>query len=202
MSPETRVVCPSNALEARRGNPCVLRLDQPPGRLDDLNETVGQLEIAKLEIAKFETGKRVRRQPFEVVEFLVEDDLVGRPARRKRHDQIMAAGGGARAHLAPACQAYDLHLPPRFLVDLALQRGMQGFTEFDRAAGQRIEALGRRSRAPHQENLVVAKDGRADRELRMLGWKTWRRNGLRHQCVMMYSTSPSEPPLMMPPAAD
>ncbi len=38
--------------------------------------------------------------------------------------------------------------------------------EFDPAAGQRIEALGRRSCAPHQENFVVAKDGRADRELR------------------------------------
>src|SRR5258708_24360472 len=148
MSPETRVVCPSNALEARRGNPCVLRLDQPPGRLDDLNETVGQLEIAKSEIVKFETGTGVRGQPFEVVEFLVEDDLVGRPARRKRHDQIMTAAGGARQHLAPAGKAYDLDLQPGFLVDLALQRGMQGFTEFDAAAGQRIEALRRRSRAP------------------------------------------------------
>ena len=78
----------------------------------------------------------------------------------------MAAAGRGGQHLAPAGKARDLDSEPGFFIDLALQRGMQGFAEFDPAAGQRIEALGRRSCAPHQENFVVAKDGRADRELR------------------------------------
>jgi len=47
-----------------------------------------------------------------------------------------------------------------------MQRGMQGLAEFDPAARQRIEALGRRSRAPYQQDLVVANDGGADRKLR------------------------------------
>src|SRR5882757_4992979 len=164
-------------------------LDQPPGGFDDLDEAAGQLEIAE----------PVRRQPFEVVEFVVQDDIVGRPARRERHDQVMAAAGCGGQYLAPAGKAHDLDSEPGFFIDLAMQRRMQGFAEFDPAPRQRIEALGRRARAPHQQDLVVAEDGSADRKLRMLRW-----NGgcFRHQCVMIYSTSPSEPPLMMPPAAD
>src|SRR6266566_6995045 len=144
MSPETRVVCPSNALEARRGNLDVLRPDQPLRRLDDLNQAAGQFEVASFEIVRFEVAKSgvaksgvtksgvtksgvtkfevrqcVRRKPFEVVEFLVQDDLALRPARRERHDQIMAAAGRPRQHLSPAGKACDLDVQAGFFVDLA-----------------------------------------------------------------------------------
>ena len=78
----------------------------------------------------------------------------------------MTAAGGPGQHLAPAGKARDLNLEPGFFIDLAMQRGMQGLAEFDPAARQRIEALGRRSRAPYQQDLVVANDGGADRKLR------------------------------------
>jgi hypothetical protein len=43
-----------------------------------------------------------------------------------------------------------------------MQRRMQGFTEFDAAARERIKTLGRRAGAADQQNLAVAKDGAAD----------------------------------------
>ena len=81
----------------------------------------------------------------------------------------MAAAGGSRQHLAPAGEADDLDFQRGFLVDLAMQGGMQGFAEFDPAARQRIKALGRRTRAAHQQDLVVAEDRRADGQLGMGG---------------------------------
>jgi hypothetical protein len=60
-----------------------------------------------------------------------------------------------------------------------MQRRVQRFAEFDPAAGQRIEAAGWRPRAPHQQNLVVAKDRRADGKLGM----RWLDHG--GQCAMM-----------------
>jgi hypothetical protein len=129
-----------------------------------------------------EIAKRVRRQPPEIVEFVVEDRLAGAPARRERHDQIMPAAAGSRQHLAPSGEADNLDFQRGFLVDFAMQRRMQRFAEFDPAAGQRIKALGRRSRAPHQQDLVAAKDRRADGKLGMR-----RLEGGRHgtQWVMM-----------------
>jgi hypothetical protein len=59
---------------------------------------------------------------------------------------------------------------------------MQRFAEFDPAAGQRIKTLGRRSRASHQQDPVVAKDRRADGKLGMR-WLDGGRHG--GQCVMM-----------------
>ena len=41
--------------------------------LDDLSQAAGDLEIAE----------RVRREPFEIVEFVVQDRLAGGPARRE-----------------------------------------------------------------------------------------------------------------------
>src|SRR5580693_9160318 len=123
-----------------------LGLDQAPRRLDDLGKAARELEIAE----------RIRGKPFEVVEFLVQDWLVGDPAGRERHNEVMAAAGVPRQHLAPAGQSRDLYSEPGFLVDLAKQGGMQGFTEFDPAARQGVKALGWRTRPPHQQNLAVA----------------------------------------------
>ena len=50
-----------------------------------------------------------------------------------------------------------------------MQRGVQRFAEFDPAARKRIEALGRRARAAHQQNPVVAEDRGTDGELGMGG---------------------------------
>ena len=77
----------------------------------------------------------------------------------------MPAAAGSRQHLAPSGEADDLDLQPGFLVDLAMQRRVQRFAEFDPAAGQRVKALARRAGAPHQQDLAVAKDRGADGEL-------------------------------------
>ena len=109
-----------------------------------------------------------------------------------------------------------------------MQRRVQRFAEFDPAAGQRIKSLGRRARAPHQQNLAVAKDRGADGKLGTGGlngggqgrsrkgacdsWRSGscpivarRSNSTQSTCeisvVMMFSTSASVPPLMMPPAS-
>ena len=151
-------ICPLNALEARRegvGQVLNQALNQPPGGLNDLLEAAGDLEIAE----------RVRRQPFEIVVLVVQDRLPGRPARRERHDQIVPAAAGSRQHLAPSGQAENLDSQPGFLVDLAMQRRMQRFAEFDPAAGERIEAFARRAGAADQQDLAVAKDRAADGEL-------------------------------------
>src|SRR5260221_11829404 len=81
----------------------------------------------------------------------------------------MPAATGGRQHLAPAGQAQDFDFQSSFLVDLAMQRGVQRFAEFDPAAGQRVESPGRRAGAADQQNLAVAKDRAADRELGT-GW--------------------------------
>ena len=49
-----------------------------------------------------------------------------------------------------------------------MQRGVQGFAKFDPAAGQRIKPVGWRSRAPHQQDLVVTEDRSTDGKLGML----------------------------------
>src|ERR1700688_154905 len=102
--------------------------DQAPCRLDDLSEAARELEIAE----------RIRGKPFEVVEFLVQHRLVGDPAGRERHDEVMAAASVPRQHLAPASQSRDLDSEPGLLIDLTKQGGMQGFAEFDPAARQRV----------------------------------------------------------------
>ncbi len=107
----------------------------------------------------------VRRQPFEIVVLVVQHRLAGRPACRERHDQVVppppAVGSTSRHPASPT----DLDLEPGLLVDLAMQRRVQGSAEFDPAARQRIEALARRARAPHQQHLAVAEDHGADGEL-------------------------------------
>src|SRR3954447_4560025 len=85
--------------------------DKAPGRLDDVRQAPGQLQIPE----------RVGRQPLEIVEFVVEDRLVGDPSRRKGHDQIVAAAGRTRNHLAPSRQIHDLYLERGFFVDFAVQ---------------------------------------------------------------------------------
>src|SRR5882757_3765080 len=79
----------------------------------------------------------------------------------------MSVAAGSRQHFAPSGEANNLDPQRGFLVDFAMQGGVQRFAEFDPAAGQRIETLRRRPRAPHQQDLAVAKDRRADRKLGM-----------------------------------
>ena len=92
------------------------------------------------------------------------------------------AAASSRQHLAPAGEADNLDFQRGFLSDLAMQGGVQRFAEFDTAARQRIETLGRRARAPHQQNPVAAKDRGADGELGTLRLDEGRR---RHQWLMM-----------------
>ncbi len=146
--------------------------EQAPGRLNDLRQAAGDLEIAE----------PIRRQPPEIVEFLVKDRLAGGPARRERHDQIMPVAGGGRNHLAPAGKADDLDFERGFLIDFAMQGGVQRLAEFDPAAGPCLAALGGRSRAAHQQNPVVAKDRGADGKLGMRRLVGGRHGG---QCIMM-----------------
>src|ERR1700694_1885333 len=96
-------------------------LNELPGRLDDLQEAAGDPEVAD----------GVGCQPFEVVVFVVQDRLPGGPARRKRNDQVMPAPLGLRQHLAPPGELQNLDSKPGFLVDLAMQRRVQRFAEFD-----------------------------------------------------------------------
>jgi len=91
----------------------------------------------------------------------------------------MSVAAGSRQHFAPSGKANNLDPQCGFLGDLAMQGGVQRFAELDTAAGQRIETLGWRPRAPHQQDLAVAKDRRADRKLGV------RRLDGRHQWVMM-----------------
>src|ERR1700712_4129089 len=130
-------------------------LDQLPGRLDDLKKPAGDLEIADC----------IRRQPFEIVVFVVQDRPPGGPAPRKRHDQIVPAALGGRQHLAPSGELQNFDSKPGFLVDLAMQRRVQRFAEFDPAAGERVKALARRAGTANQQNLAVAKDRAADGKL-------------------------------------
>ena len=83
----------------------------------------------------------------------------------------MPAALGRRQHLAPAGELQNLDPQPGFLVDLAMQRGVQRFAEFDPAAGERIKALARRAGAANQQDLAVAKDRAADGKLGAGGMK-------------------------------
>jgi len=55
----------------------------------------------------------------------------------------MPAAGGSRQHLAPSGEADDPDFERGFLIDFAVQGGVQRFSEFNPAARQRIEPLGR-----------------------------------------------------------
>jgi hypothetical protein len=79
----------------------------------------------------------------------------------------MTASAGSRQHLAPSGEPGNLYPERGLLVDFAMQGSVQRFPEFDPAAGQRIKALARRARPPHQQDLAVAKDRGADGELGM-----------------------------------
>jgi hypothetical protein len=79
----------------------------------------------------------------------------------------MPATRRSRHHLAPSGEVDDLDFQAGFLIDFAMQGRVQGFAEFDPAAWQRIKALGRRSRAPDQQDFSIAKDRRADGKLGM-----------------------------------
>ena len=70
MGPMTAVICLFNALEARHGCPDESLLsgpEQAPGGLDDFLQAGGDFEIAE----------RIRREPPEIVEFVVQDRLAG-----------------------------------------------------------------------------------------------------------------------------
>src|SRR6516164_642181 len=134
-------------------------LQKPACCLDDLSKATGQLEIAEF----------MRGEPLEVVVFLVEDRFPRRPACGKGHNQVVPGAACSRQHLAPAGKSYNLDAKRGLLVDLAVQGRVQGFSELDAATRQRIEAPGRRARAPHQEDLAVAEDRGADRELGTCG---------------------------------
>src|SRR5258708_22288041 len=155
--------------------------EQGSGLPDDLRQAAGELEIAQA----------LGFEPPEIVQFIVQDHLAGTPARRERHDQIMPAAGGPRNHLAPPGKPYDLDFQGGLLVDLAMQRGVQGFAEFNPAARQRVIALGRRPRAANQQDLVIAEDRRAHGQLRV-----WR--GRRPPRGLMEAASASEAPLVTP----
>src|SRR5579872_1340507 len=88
----------------------------------------------------------------------------------------MAAAFGRGHDLTPSRKLGYLDLKRCFLGNLAVQGRVKGFAEFDPASRQRIEALGWRSRAPHQQDPAVAKYHRADGELRM-AWLRSRRQG-------------------------
>jgi hypothetical protein len=66
------VICLFRRLEARRDSGRT-KLDQAPRRLNDLLQAVGDLEVAE----------RIRRQPFEIVEFIIQARLPGGPACRE-----------------------------------------------------------------------------------------------------------------------
>ena len=70
---------------------------------------------------------------YEIIK-AIEERLAGDPARRERHDQIVPAARGSRHHLAPSGEADDLDPERGFLIDFAMERGMQRFAEFDPAA--------------------------------------------------------------------
>src|SRR5882724_937937 len=93
----------------------------------------------------------------------------------------MSVAAGSRQHFAPSGETDNLDPQRGFLVDLAMQGGVQRFAELDPAAGQRIEALGRRPRAPRQQDLVVSKDRSTDGKLGMR-WLDGGRRG--HQSMI------------------
>src|SRR3954464_5742578 len=75
--------------------------DQPVGRLDDLFQPAGQLEVAK-------ARQGFRGDPAVVVELVVENRLPGHPSGSKGHDQVVAGAGRGREHFAPAREADDV----------------------------------------------------------------------------------------------
>ena len=156
--------------------PRLFGLQQAPGRSNDLFEAAGDLEPAQV----------IRLEPFVVVEFVIEHHLTGDPARRKRHDQVMAAARNRRHDLAPAGETDDFDVQPGFLPDFALQGGVQGLAKFDTAARQRLEALGGRSRAPYQQDLVFAENRCTDGKLRMRRMERWRQ-GMIPKSVKRFS---------------
>src|ERR1700761_4741456 len=60
--------------------------DKALRRVDHLLQAAGHLEVAE----------PIRRQPFEVVIFVIELRLAADPARGKRHDEVMPATAGSR----------------------------------------------------------------------------------------------------------
>ncbi len=91
------------------------------------------------------------------------------PARRERQNDEMpldAACGIARDGLAKADQLDRRDIERGFLADFADHGLFQRFAELDAAAGQRIEAMGRRPRPAHDQHPAVAEYGGADGEIR------------------------------------
>jgi len=61
-----------------------------------------------------------------------------------------------------------------------MERGVEGFTEFDAAAGQRIKALRGRTCTAHDEHLAPAENRRTDRKLGT-GWRERSQNRIRDE---------------------
>ena len=64
----------------------------------------------------------------------------------------------ARDGLAETDQLDGLDVKRSLLADFADDGLFQRFAELDPAAGQRVDAFGRRPRAPHDQHLAVAED--------------------------------------------
>src|SRR5258708_18764893 len=92
----------------------------------------------------------------------------------------MPAALSRRRDFAPGGTDWDLACRAVSLGDRALGRGVEGFTECDAAAGQRVKSLRWRARTPHHQHLALAENRRADRKLGT-GWKGRRQNGIRDE---------------------
>jgi hypothetical protein len=140
------------------------------GRLENLQQAGRRLEFAQ----------RIRSDPLEIVEFLVQRWLARAPMRGERQDHKMPAALSRRHDFTPGGKACDLDCQRGFLGDLAMERGVKGFTEFDATAGQRVKSLRWRARTPHHQHLALAENRRTDRKLGT-GWKERRQNGIRDE---------------------
>ena len=91
----------------------------------------------------------------------LSDRLAREPARGERQDDEMAldlAGGVAGDRLAIAGKPDRLDLERGLLLHFADDRFLQRLAEFDHAAGQGVDAVGGRARAPHDQHPAVADD--------------------------------------------
>ena len=118
-------------------------------------------------------------QPARLGQFIIELRFARNPPRRKSENNEVALDailGVPHDHFAVAGQRHRLDCKLGLFAHLADDRFNERLAGLDTAAGQREQSMRRSACPAHHENVAVANDGGADREIGAIRIGSWVRH--------------------------